>query len=31
VRTGTTDEGDDYAFSFRGTPRMLHASYAFRF
>jgi vitamin B12 transporter len=31
VRTGTTDGGDDYAYSFRGTPRTLHASYSFRF
>jgi vitamin B12 transporter len=31
VRTGQTDAGDAYAFSFRGTPRTLHASYAYEF
>lgn len=31
VRTGETDAGDAYAFSFRGTPRTLHASYAYEF
>lgn len=31
IRTGSTDEGDDYAYSFRGTPRTLHASYTYRF
>ncbi|HYP79492.1 MAG TPA: hypothetical protein VEQ17_04335, partial [Steroidobacteraceae bacterium] len=25
VRTGETDGGDDYAYSFLGTPRTLHA------
>jgi vitamin B12 transporter len=31
VRTGETDAGDDYAYSFRGTPRTIHASYTYRF
>ncbi len=31
VRTGETDAGDAYAFSFRGSPRTLHASYAYEF
>lgn len=31
VRSGTNDEGDTYAFSFLGTPRTLHASYAYHF
>ena len=31
VRTGTTDAGGAYAFSFRGAPRTLHASYAYEF
>jgi vitamin B12 transporter len=31
VRTGETDAGDAYAFSFRGAPRTLHASYAYEF
>jgi vitamin B12 transporter len=31
VRSGTTDGGDAYAFSFLGTPRTLHATYAYRF
>jgi vitamin B12 transporter len=31
VRTGTTDGGDTYAFSFLGTPRTLHATYSYRF
>jgi vitamin B12 transporter len=31
IRTGTTDDDADYAYSFRGTPRTLHASYTFQF
>jgi vitamin B12 transporter len=31
VRAGTTDAGSSYAYSFLGTPRTLHASYAFEF
>ena len=31
VRTGETDGGDDYAYSFLGTPRTLHASYSYAF
>jgi vitamin B12 transporter len=31
VRTGETDAGDEYAYSFLGTPRTLHASYAYEF
>jgi outer membrane cobalamin receptor len=31
VRTGQADAGGAYAFSFRGTPRTLHASYAYEF
>lgn len=29
MRTGETDGGDDYAYSFRGTPRTLHLSYTY--
>lgn len=31
VRSGTLDAGGTYAFSFRGTPRTLHANYAYEF
>jgi vitamin B12 transporter len=31
VRPGETDAGDPYVYSFRGTPRTLHASYTFQF
>jgi outer membrane cobalamin receptor len=31
VRTGETDGGDSYAYSFRGTPRTVHASYTYSF
>lgn len=31
VRTGQTDAGAAYAFSYRGSPRTLHASYAYEF
>jgi hypothetical protein len=31
MRGGTTDGGDRYAYSFLGTPRTLHLSYAFQF
>jgi vitamin B12 transporter len=31
MRTGETDAGDNYAYSFRGTPRTLHMSYSYRF
>jgi vitamin B12 transporter len=31
VRSGTTDAGDSYAFSFLGTPRTLHAAYSYQF
>jgi vitamin B12 transporter len=31
VRSGTTDGGDPYAYSFRGTPRTLHVSYSLQF
>jgi vitamin B12 transporter len=31
VRPGETDEGDDYVYSFRGTPRTIHASYTYSF
>jgi outer membrane cobalamin receptor len=31
VRLGGTDAGDEYIYSFRGTSRTLHASYAFQF
>lgn len=31
IRSGTTDGGDPYAYSFRGTPRTLHVNYALQF
>lgn len=31
VRSGPSDEGSTYAYSFLGTPRTLHASYTFQF
>ncbi len=31
LRIGTNDDGDDYAYSFLGTPRTLHASYSYQF
>lgn len=31
VRPGETDAGDTYVYAFRGTPRTLHASYAYEF
>jgi vitamin B12 transporter len=31
IRPGETDAGDPYVYEFRGTPRTLHASYAYEF
>jgi vitamin B12 transporter len=31
IRTGETDAGDSYAYSFLGTPRTLHATYTYQF